>query len=123
MPQLHLRSEESSRPTDDLSSAISRAPGKIILAGEHFVVLGAPAVAIAINLYSEVQVTPKNSSGVDVDADMPLRFLAAKNRNSWVPDPRQLVGPLRLAAECTPKQVGAAKRGLRATADGAKPAA
>src|SRR6266487_749232 len=43
MPQLHLRSEESSRPTDDLSPAISRAPGKIILAGEHFVVLGASA--------------------------------------------------------------------------------
>src|SRR5437899_1434024 len=74
MPQLHLRSEESSRPTDDLSPAISRAPGKIILAGEHFVVLGAPAVAMAINLYSEVQVTPKNSSGVDVDATFRFDF-------------------------------------------------
>src|SRR5437667_10484342 len=113
MPQLHLRSEESSRPTDDLSSAISRAPGKIILAGEHFVVLGAPAVAMAINLYSEVQVTPKNSSGVDVDADIPLRFLAGKNRNSGVPDPRQLLRPLQLAAEATLKQVGAEDRGLR----------
>src|SRR5256884_3630846 len=112
MPQLHLRSEESSRPTD-VSRAISRAPGKIILAGEHFVVLGAPAVAMAINLYSQVQVTPKNSSGVDVDADIPLRFLAGKNRNSGVLDPRQLLRPLQLAAEATLKQVGARDRGLR----------
>jgi len=113
MPQLHLRSEESSRPTDDLSPAISRAPGKIILAGEHFVVLGAPAVAMAINLYSHVQATPKDSSGVDVDADIPLRFLAGKNRNSEVPDTRQLLRPLYLAAEATLKQVGAEDRGLR----------
>src|SRR2546429_4936873 len=113
MRQLHLRSEEPPRPTDDLSPAISRAPGKIILAGEHFVVLGAPAVAMAINLYSEVQVTPKNSSGIDVDADIPLRFLVGKNRNSGVPDPQQLLRPLQLAAEATLKQVGAKDRGLR----------
>ena len=112
MPQLHLRSEESSRPTN-VSRAISRAPGKIILAGEHFVVLGAPAVAMAINLYSEVKVTPKNSPGVDVDADIPLRFLAGKNRNSGVSDPRQLLRPLQLAAEATLKQVVAKDRGLR----------
>src|SRR5437660_4775728 len=113
MPQLHLRSEESSRPTHDLSSAISRAPGKIILAGEHFVVLGAPAVAMAINLYSQVQVTPKNSSGVDVNADIPLRFLTGKNRNSGVPDPRQLLRPIQLAAEATLRDVGAKDCGLR----------
>ena len=109
----HLRSEGSSRLPISSSSAIARAPGKIILAGEHFVVLGAPAVAMAINLYSQVQVTPKNSSGVDVNADIPLRFLTGKNRNSGVPDPRQLLRPLQLAAEATLKQVGAKDRGLR----------
>src|SRR3989442_7563202 len=113
MPLLRSRSEESSRPIIDPCLASARAPGKIILAGEHFVVLGAPAVAMAINLYSQVQVTPKNSSGVDVDADIPLRFLAGKNRNSGVPDPRQLLRPLQLAAEATLKQVGARDRGLR----------
>src|SRR3989442_6065525 len=113
MPLLRSRSEESSRPIIDPCLASARAPGKIILAGEHFVVLGAPAVAMAINLYSQVQVTPKNSSGVDVDADIPLRFLAGKNRNSGVPDPRQLLRPLQLAAEATLKQVGAKDRGLR----------
>src|SRR2546426_4455261 len=113
MPLLRSRSEESSRPIIDPCLASARAPGKIILAGEHFVVLGAPAVAMAINLYSQVQVTPKNSSGVDVDADIPLRFLAGKNRNSGVLDPRQLLRPLQLAAEATLKQVGARARGLR----------
>src|SRR5438105_13197932 len=98
MPQLHLRSEESSRPTDDLSPAISRAPGKIILAGEHFVVLGAPAVAMAINLYAHGKPTPKDSSAPDVDADIPRRFRARKNRNSEVPDTRQPLRPLSLAA-------------------------
>src|SRR5207245_11346965 len=52
-------------------------------------------------------------SGVDVDADIPLRFLAGKNRNSGVLDPRQLLRPLQLAAEATLKQVGARDRGLR----------
>src|SRR6266568_3953073 len=111
MPQLHLRSEESSRPTDDLSPAISRAPGKIILAGEHFVVLGAPAVAMAINLYSQVQVTPTTGSGVDVNADIPLRSLAGKT-GTMVPDPGELLRPLRLAAEATLKHVRSSDRGL-----------
>src|SRR2546425_8968816 len=113
MPLLRSRSEESSRPIIDPCLASARAPGKIILAGTHLLVLSRPDVAMAINLYSEVQVTPKNSSGVDVDADIPLRFLAGKNRNSGVPDPRQLLRPLQLAAEATLKQVGAKDRGLR----------
>ena len=113
MPRLHSRSEESSRPISDASPVFARAPGKIILAGEHFVVLGAPAVAMAINLYSQVNVTPKNGSGVDIDADIPLRFLAGRDRNPVVPDPRQLLHPLQLAAEATVKQVGGIDRGLR----------
>src|SRR5881396_1183266 len=113
MPQQLSRSEPGSTKTREAFPVRARAPGKIILAGEHFVVLGAPAVAMAINLYSEVKVTPKNSPGVDVDADIPLRFLAGKNRNSGVSDPRQLLRPLQLAAEATLKQVVAKDRGLR----------
>jgi mevalonate kinase len=76
------------------------------------VVLGAPAVAMAINLYSQVHVTPKISSGVDVDADIPLRFLAGKDRNPVVPDSRQLLRPLQLAAEATLKHIGVKDDGL-----------
>jgi len=107
-----LRSEESSRSTSDLSPATARAPGKVILAGEHFVVLGAPAVAMAIDLYSQVQVIPKNGSGVSITADIPLRFLAGKSGNPLVPHPGELLRPLQLAAEATLKHVGNIDHGL-----------
>ena len=110
--RLHSRSEESSRSTKSPSTAIARAPGKIILAGEHFVVLGAPAVAMAIDLYSEARVTPKGESGVDVNADIPLRFLAGRSRNPVLPNPRELLHPLQLAAEVTMKHVAGNDRGL-----------
>jgi mevalonate kinase len=76
------------------------------------VVLGAPAVAMAINLYSQVKVTPKNKSGVDVNADIPLRFLAGKAGNAIVPDPRELLRPLQLAAEATLRHIGTSNRGV-----------
>src|SRR2546425_12239118 len=123
MPLLRSRSEESSRPIIDPCLASARAPGKIILAGEHFVVLGAPAVAMAINLYSQVQVTPRNGSGVDVDADIPLRFLAGKSRNPVVPDPGGLLRPLQLAAGATMKLVRGSGRGVRVSGEVESPVA
>jgi mevalonate kinase len=67
---------------------------------------------MAINLYSEVRVTPKNSSGVAVNADIPLRFLAGKPGNSVVHDPRGLLHPLQLAAEATLKHIGSSAHGV-----------
>ncbi len=72
-------------------------------------VLGAPAVAMAINLYSQV---PKNGSGVAVNADIPLRFLAGKAGNPVVHDPRGLLHPLQLAAEATLKHIGSSAHGV-----------
>jgi len=76
------------------------------------VVLGAPAIAMAINLYSHVQVTPKNGSGVEVNADIPLRFLAGKPGNPAVRDLRGLLDPLQLAAEATLKHIGSSAHGV-----------
>ena len=75
-------------------------------------VLGAPAVAMAINLYSQVQVTPKASPGVSVNADIPLRFLSGKTRNPVGPNPGDLLRPLQLAAETMLKQVADGDIGL-----------
>jgi mevalonate kinase len=67
---------------------------------------------MAINLYSQVQVTPNNGAGVDVNADIPLRFLAGKPGNAVVPDPREILRPLRLAAEAALKHIGSSNRGV-----------
>ncbi len=56
---------------------------------------------MAINLHSRVQVRPKNTPGVEVDADIPLRFLSDRDRKPSVPHPRTLLRPLQLAAEAT----------------------
>jgi mevalonate kinase len=61
---------------------------------------------MAINLYSQVHVTPKKGSGVSVTADIPLRFLRGKSGNPILPDPGELLRPLQLAAETTLKHVG-----------------
>jgi mevalonate kinase len=67
---------------------------------------------MAINLYSQVRVTPKNGSGVVVNADIPLRFLAGKPGDPVVHDPRGLLHPLQLAAEATLKHIGSSSHGV-----------
>ncbi len=68
---------------------------------------------MAINLYSQVHVTPKNGSGVSVTADIPFRFLAGKSGNPILPDPGELLRPLQLAAEATLKHVGSNDHSLQ----------
>jgi len=72
---------------------------------------------MAINLYSAVEVTPKTGSGVQVSADIPLRFLAGKTAKRVIPDPQELLRPLQLAAETTLKQVRRSNRGLVVNVD------
>src|SRR5207245_10162389 len=59
----------SSLPSTSPATVSSRAPGKIILSGEQFVVLGAPAVAMAVNLYSEIEVRTSQGGRIEVTAD------------------------------------------------------
>lgn len=67
---------------------------------------------MAINMYSQVQVTPANVSGAEVHADIPLRFLASKTGPLSVPDPGELLRPLQLAAQAALTHVGHNGRGL-----------
>ena len=81
--------------------AVARAPAKTILIGEHFAVLGAPAVAMAINMYSTVEVHPTSSKKVQVEADIPLYTTSVSRRQLELSDASKLLEPLRLAAEAT----------------------
>lgn len=58
--------------------AVSRAPSKVIIAGEHFVVHGAKAIAAAIPKYTYCYVSPSNkleiySKGVSNESLNPIR--------------------------------------------------
>lgn len=92
---MNLTSKKPKRPT----LAWARAPGKVILAGEQFVVLGAPAVSMAINFYSNVEVKPHAASGLNIGIDIPLKFLALPAQTDRVEDPESFLLPLKIAAE------------------------
>jgi mevalonate kinase len=90
-----------SSPSTSQSTVSSRAPGKIILSGEQFVVLGAPAVAMAINLYSKIEVRPSQSGQIEVTADIPLHLVDNASKGSSASENQELLEPLRLAASAT----------------------
>lgn len=99
-------------PSPRPAPSVARAPGKTILTGEHFAVLGAPAIAMAINLYSQVEARPTVHKHVDVEADIPLYATTIANRNLALSDARSLLAPLRLAAQTTLKDLHRISNGV-----------
>jgi mevalonate kinase len=108
---------KSSSPTISPKAVSSRAPGKIILSGEQFVVLGAPAVAMAVNLYSKIEVRPSQSGRIEVTADIPLHLVGDADKSSSATKNQELLEPLRLAASATLDHLASKKRSVHIDAN------
>jgi mevalonate kinase len=104
-------------PSTSTPAVSSRAPGKIILSGEQFVVLGAPAVAMAINLYSEIEARPSQSGQIEITADIPLNLVDDADKGSSATDNQELLEPLRLAASATLDHLATRDRGVHVDAN------
>ena len=107
----------SSSPSTSLATVSSRAPGKIILSGEQFVVLGAPAVAMAVNLYSKIDVRPSQSGRIEVTADIPLHLVSDADKGSSAGENQELLEPLRLAASATLGHLASKERNVHVEAN------
>ncbi len=91
--------------------ASARAPGKLILAGEHFVVLGSPAVSMAINLYAFATAQATAEAELKVEANILLATLGDAERKSR-PDTKELLEPFRLAARESLDSLGRKRKGV-----------
>ena len=107
----------SSSPSTSPSTVSSRAPGKVILSGEQFVVLGAPAVAMAVNLYSKIDVNPSQSGRIEVTADIPLHLVSDADKRSSSAENQELLEPLRLATSATLDHLAMKDRSVRVDAN------
>jgi mevalonate kinase len=107
----------SSSPSTSLATVSSRAPGKIILSGEQFVVLGAPAVAMAVNLYSKIDVSPTASGRIEVTANIPLHLVSEADKGSPAAENQELLEPLRLAASATLDHLTSKERSVHVEAN------
>ena len=104
-------------PTTFTATVSSRAPGKIILSGEQFVVLGAPAVAMAVDLYSTIDVMPSQSGRIEVTADIPLHLVGDAAKRSSVTKNQELLEPLRLAVSATLDHLASKERSMHVDAN------
>jgi mevalonate kinase len=72
---------------------------------------------MAINLYSDIEVGPSQTGGIDVSADIPLHLISDADKKSSGADNQELLEPLRLAASATLDHVDAKDRSVHVDAN------
>jgi mevalonate kinase len=81
------------------------------------VVLGAPAVAMAVDLYSKIDVRPSQGGRIEVTADIPLRLVGDADKVSSAGENQELLEPLRLAASATLDHLASKERSIHVNAN------
>lgn len=90
------------------------APGKVILTGEHFVVFGAPALAIAVNRRIVVQVNQRSDERLYISSSLGMAGEFDQNQfnlEEGGPNTRTFLEPVKIATESVLKKYGV-KKGL-----------
>ncbi|GLJ39962.1 hypothetical protein SUGI_0817540 [Cryptomeria japonica] len=70
---------------DKITEVSGRAPGKVILCGEHAVVHGSSALAASLGLYTQVRIQRSNSNSVaaDPNGDLTINLIDMKVCLTW----------------------------------------
>lgn len=97
--------------------AVATAPAKVILTGEHFVVMGKPAIAMAVNLYSRVNVSKREDLAIHVKSSL-LKASGSFYSGKYVPetgpaDASKSLQPIHMVASHLLEKMGLKDQGLQ----------
>jgi len=107
--------------------AVAMAPAKIILTGEHFVVMGKPAIAMAVDLYSRVEISKREDSAIHIKSTS-LKASGTFQSGRYVPDTGPVkasnaLQPVQMIASHLTEQAGLKDQGLDIEIDSSIPLA